>query len=99
MPWWTRDGGNPQLKPWEANAYDVSYEKYFGGSKGYVSAAYFFKDLKTYAYRQATLFNIKRYDAVARRLSSQSAAECTGCVHASGQWRGHQVEGDRWGPV
>jgi iron complex outermembrane recepter protein len=58
VPWWTRDGGNPQLKPWEADAYDISYEKYFGGSKGYVSVAYFFKDLKTYIYRQAALFNI-----------------------------------------
>ena len=57
-PWWTRDGGDPQLKPWLANAYDLSYEKYFGGNKGYVSAAYFFKDLKTYIYNQATLFNI-----------------------------------------
>lgn len=58
VPWWTRDGGNPQLKPWEANAYDISYEKYFGGSKGYISAAYFFKDLKTYIYNQATIFDI-----------------------------------------
>ncbi|KRG70908.1 TonB-dependent receptor [Pseudoxanthomonas dokdonensis] len=44
-------GGNPQLDPWEANAFDISYEKYFGG-KGYVAAAYFYKDLKTYIYTQ-----------------------------------------------
>ncbi len=58
VPWWQRDGGNPQLKPWEANAYDISYEKYFGGNKAYVSAAYFFKDLKSYIYNETTLFNI-----------------------------------------
>lgn len=58
IPWWTRSGGNSQLKPWEANAYDVSYEKYFGGNKAYVSAAYFYKDLKTYIYNENTLFNI-----------------------------------------
>lgn len=58
VPWWTRSGGNSQLKPWEANAYDVSYEKYFGGNKAYVSAAYFYKDLKTYIYNENTLFNI-----------------------------------------
>ncbi len=57
-PWWTRNGGNSQLKPWEANAYDVSYEKYFGGNKAYFSAAYFFKDLKSYIYNENTLFNI-----------------------------------------
>lgn len=44
------DGGNPELKPWIANAYDLSYEKYFGGTRAYVGAAYFYKDLKTYIY-------------------------------------------------
>ena len=44
-------GGNPQLDPWKANAFDVSYEKYFG-SKAYVAAAYFYKDLKSYIYKQ-----------------------------------------------
>ena len=58
VPWWTRNGGNAQLKPWEANAYDVSYEKYFGGNKAYFSAAYFFKDLKSYIYNENSLFNI-----------------------------------------
>ena len=29
-------GGNPTLRPWIANAFDISYEKYFGG-KGYVA--------------------------------------------------------------
>jgi len=55
---WQRDGGNPQLKPWLADALDVSYEKYFGGNRGYFSAAYFHKDLKTYIFRQTDLFDI-----------------------------------------
>lgn len=42
------DSGNPQLRPWRANALDVTFEKYFGGSKGYVAAQFFYKDLKTY---------------------------------------------------
>jgi iron complex outermembrane recepter protein len=58
VAWWQRDGGNAELEPWEANAYDISYEKYFGDGKAYVSAAYFFKDLKTYIYNENTLFNI-----------------------------------------
>jgi iron complex outermembrane receptor protein len=41
-------GGNPTLQPFRANAYDVSYEKYFGGKKGYISVAGFYKDLQTY---------------------------------------------------
>jgi iron complex outermembrane recepter protein len=47
---WSGDGGNPELEPWLANAYDVSWEKYFGGTRAYVSIAYFYKDLKTYIY-------------------------------------------------
>ncbi|HEY0503249.1 MAG TPA: TonB-dependent receptor [Lysobacter sp.] len=52
-------GGNTQLKPWIANAYDVSWEKYFSGTKGYVSVAYFFKDLQTYIYTQNGTFDIR----------------------------------------
>lgn len=45
-------GGNPQLDPWRANALDISYEKYFGDGKGYVAAALFYKDLRSYIYTQ-----------------------------------------------
>ena len=31
---WSRNGGNPELRPWEANAYDISIEKYFA-ERGY----------------------------------------------------------------
>jgi TonB-dependent receptor len=41
--------GNPNLDPWRANAVDLSYEKYFA-NKAYLSAAVFYKDLKSYIY-------------------------------------------------
>ncbi|TLX20840.1 TonB-dependent receptor [Thermomonas fusca] len=44
-------GGNPLLNPWRANALDISWEKYFG-SKAYIAAAYFYKDLRSYIYTQ-----------------------------------------------
>ena len=44
--------GNPELDPWRAWAYDLSYEKYFADYKGYVSAAAFYKDLDSYIYAQ-----------------------------------------------
>jgi TonB-dependent receptor len=44
-------GGNPKLDPWRATAFDLSYEKYFG-TKAYVAAAYFYKDLSSYIYTQ-----------------------------------------------
>lgn len=44
-------GGNPKLDPWRADAFDLSYEKYFS-NKGYVSLAAFRKNLKSYIYNQ-----------------------------------------------
>jgi TonB-dependent receptor len=44
--------GNPRLEPWRAWAFDVSYDKYFADSKGYVSVAAFYKDLDTYIFTQ-----------------------------------------------
>jgi iron complex outermembrane receptor protein len=58
---WSGSGGNPRLKPWVADAYDLSYEKYFGENKGYVSAAYFYKKLKTYIYNQTVPFDFTEF--------------------------------------
>lgn len=46
---WTGEGGNPNLDPFRADALDISYEKYFG-TRGYVSVAGFYKDLKSYIF-------------------------------------------------
>jgi iron complex outermembrane receptor protein len=52
---WGGGGGNPALEPWMARAFDVSYEKYFGGRRGYISLAAFYKDLESYIYNQRRL--------------------------------------------
>lgn len=49
------NGGNPMLDPWRAYAFDISYEKYFG-TRAYVAAAYFYKDLQSYIYTQTDPF-------------------------------------------
>ena len=41
-------GGNPALRPYRANAADFTIEKYFAGSKGYVSAQFYYKQIKNY---------------------------------------------------
>lgn len=59
-PVWCGGGGNAQLKPWLANAFDVSYEWYFtteADNKGYLSAAVFYKDLKSYIYNADFAFD------------------------------------------
>lgn len=48
--------GNPQLRPWRANALDLTFEKYFG-VKGYLSAQFFWKDLRSYIYNQTIAFD------------------------------------------
>ncbi|MDQ3268760.1 MAG: TonB-dependent receptor [Pseudomonadota bacterium] len=57
---WSRNGGNPELEPWLADAFDLSVEKYFGG-KGYISAGYFYKDLKSYIHEEVVPFDIRDF--------------------------------------
>ena len=54
---WSGDGGNPELDPFRATALDISYEKYWG-TKAYVSAAFFDKQLDSYIFD----FTDTRYD-------------------------------------
>jgi iron complex outermembrane receptor protein len=56
---WTATGGNPELKPFLANAYDLSWEKYFD-DKGYVQATYWYKQLQTYIYDQTTIVDFAK---------------------------------------
>jgi iron complex outermembrane receptor protein len=53
--YWNRSGGgNPKLRPWKANTFDLSFEKYFG-DQAYVSLAAYYKDLKTYIFNASTV--------------------------------------------
>jgi iron complex outermembrane receptor protein len=55
--YWTQSsGGNPQLKPWRANAFDLAVEKYFS-TKAYLSAAVFYKELTSYITPQFVTIN------------------------------------------
>ncbi|SEO18859.1 TonB-dependent receptor [Duganella sp. CF517] len=53
-------GGNAQLDPWRAKAFDISYEKYFA-KKAYVAAAAFFKKLDTYIFTQTKSYDFSNY--------------------------------------
>lgn len=50
---WSSNGGNPMLRPLEANQFDLSYDWYFA-EDGFVSAAFYYKDLVNW-HRQASL--------------------------------------------
>lgn len=49
-------GGNPFLRPYRANAVDLTFEKYFG-IRGYLALQLFYKDLKNYIYNQTVPFD------------------------------------------
>ena len=59
-PIFSGSGGNSALRPWMANAYDLSLEKYFStaaGNRGYFGLAYFYKDLTSYIWNQTVPFD------------------------------------------
>lgn len=61
---WSAGGGNPRLRPWLADAIDLSLEHYFtteAGNRGYIGAAWFHKDLKTYIYNQDVEFDFSGF--------------------------------------
>jgi iron complex outermembrane receptor protein len=60
--WTLNNGGNPKLRPWKANAYDLSWEKYFGENQGYVSLAAYYKDLTTFIVQEGYLFDFTGFE-------------------------------------
>jgi iron complex outermembrane receptor protein len=83
---WVKSGGDTNLRPWIADAADLSYEKYFSDNKGYVSAAYFYKKLRSYIVPTSTPFDIR--DTLFP--PSQYPAGATDPVG----WYDHPVNGD-----
>jgi iron complex outermembrane recepter protein len=60
-------GGNPELEPYRANAFDLNFEKYFGDS-GVVSAQLFYKDIKQYISKDKFFFDYTGYPVDPNRL-------------------------------
>jgi len=53
-------GGNPYLRPIRSNSFDLTLEKYFG-TKGYLAAQGYYKDLKSFVYNAEIPFNFAGY--------------------------------------
>ena len=62
---WGGSGGNPALKPWIADAFDISWEKYFEDGLSYVAAAAFYKKLDTWVFEAPDLFDFSDYPEMA----------------------------------
>lgn len=86
-------GGNPNLNPWRANAVDLSWEKYFG-SKAYVAAAAYFKDLRSYIFKQTVDgYDFSDFVAGYTPQPGQPDAELTGNFTAPYNGQGGQLRG------
>ena len=82
---WTGSGGNARLDPFRATAFDVSAEKYFSGNKGYVSAAAFYKDLKSYTFEfKNTQFDFTGFPNLSGRVPLSSIGEFTQPINGKG---------------
>lgn len=57
---WTSKSGNAQLRPYEANQVDLSYEYYFARD-GFVSASVFYKDLVNWNVATTTLRDFTQF--------------------------------------
>lgn len=53
---WSGSGGNPELQPWRAKSYDLSFEKYLGDAS-YLALALFYKELDSYIFTQTLPFD------------------------------------------
>lgn len=84
---WSGGGGNPKLRPWVADAIDLSYEKYFE-NKAYISTALFHKKLKTYIYNQPAL-----YDFTGFTFTGPAPALFQGLVSVPQNGKGGNIKG------
>jgi len=63
---WSGNGGNPALKPWIADAFDISWENYFSDGLSYVAAAYFYKKLDTWVVEAPELYDFSAFPEMAQ---------------------------------
>jgi iron complex outermembrane receptor protein len=96
---WSGAGGNPELKPWRANAFDLSLEKYFAKDT-YVAAAIFDKRITSGIYTQDVLYNFANFtNPTAITPVSNLGIMSTPTNSASGYYRGLELSGSVGGQL
>ncbi len=83
-------GGNPELEPFRANAFDLSYEKYFAGNKGYIAVAGFYKDLESFIVKTGTPYNFSSW---LTPNTTQAGAPVTGILTKPVNGSGGSISG------
>lgn len=85
---WGGTVGNARLKPWLAEALDVSYEYYFGRA-GYISIAGFHKMLESYIYKKQILYDFTGFEYT----GPVAPAYWTGYVSKQQNGKGGRISG------
>ncbi|MDP1899253.1 MAG: TonB-dependent receptor [Rubrivivax sp.] len=80
---WSGSGGNPQLEPWRATSYDLSFEKYLG-KRSYVAVAGFYKQLDTYIYTQTLPYDFTGIPNTSGNVASSPIGLFTRPVNGQG---------------
>ncbi len=93
VPKWVGSGGNPKLRPWKANAYDISLEKYF--SKGtYLAVAGFYKDLTSGIVQSTIDFDFTGFHNPTSIIPASTIGTLTAPANVkSGYIRGIEISG------
>jgi iron complex outermembrane receptor protein len=95
--WSAGSGGKPDLKPWRANSFDFSLEKYFGKSS-YISGAAFYKKMQTFIYTQTTVRDFSGFPNYSNLtpgcpVSNQNCNPNLGTISAMANGEGGKVFG------
>lgn len=87
---WSGSGGNPELAPWLANSIDLSYEWYFADRAGYLSLAYFYKDLDSYVFNTNELVD---FTPLLGTIGNFQPVQTTGFLNRPVNGEGGKVDG------
>ncbi|MBY0241854.1 MAG: TonB-dependent receptor [Burkholderiaceae bacterium] len=74
-------GGNAKLDPWRANAFDLSYEKYFD-KKAYFAVAAYYKKLNTYIFTQTKDYDFSKF--IPGTIAKQATGDYTAPYNGTG---------------
>ncbi len=85
---WSGSGGNTQLEPWRADAFDLSWEWYFPDGAGYLAVAGFYKNLKTYTFTEKQLADFTGFP-----ITGDEPATRTGTLDVPTNGSGGQIKG------
>ena len=87
--YWGGSGGNPLLRPWIANAFDISYENYFGDAGGYFAVAAFYKELETYVFPESIPYDFTGFPS----HNGATPASFNGFATAPQNGEGGEIQG------